>query len=59
MELQKKINTVESKLADSSLYQNEQKLAEVNRKYNELKQNLQKEQSEWDLHAEELMALEG
>ena len=57
--IETEINTVESKLADSSLYQNEQKLAEVNRKYNELKQNLQKEQSEWDLHAEELMALEG
>src|SRR5690554_982440 len=57
-QLENELKTLEDKLSDSSIYQNEKELAEVNKQYAELKQALKDEQKEWDIYAEELMLLE-
>lgn len=56
--LETDLQGLENQLADPSLYQDEQKLAEINQAYAAAKEALKKEQDEWDIHAEELMTLE-
>ncbi len=58
-ELENEIAALEKKLSEPSIYQDEQKLKEVNSQYSKLKESLKKEQKEWDNYAEELMLLEG
>ncbi len=56
--LENEIGTLEEKLSDPSVYQDENKLKEVNQLYAKLKESLKQEQKEWDSYAEELMLLE-
>jgi len=56
--LESAIQGVEQELADQSLYQQPDKLAEVNSRYEELKKTLAIQQHSWDQYAEELMTLE-
>lgn len=57
-QLENDLKSLEKKLSDPSIYQNEKELTDINKQYAELKQALKKEQQEWDSYAEELMLLE-
>jgi ATP-binding cassette subfamily F protein 3 len=57
-QLENEIKSLEEKLSDPLIYQDEKKLKEVNLQYAKLKESLKQEQKEWDNYAEELMILE-
>ena len=56
--LENEVTIMEEKLTDPSIYQDEEKLKELNLTYVKLKESLAQEQKEWDSYAEQLMLLE-
>ena len=58
-EQEKEVKAAEAELAREEVYSDNEKLAEANRKYQQLSPRLLKAQSEWERLAEEIMALEG
>jgi ATP-binding cassette subfamily F protein 3 len=56
--LENEVANLEEKLSDPSIYQDEEKLKEMNLAYAKLKESLAQEQKEWDSYAEQLMLLE-
>ena len=58
-ELEKQVKEAEAALAVPEIYNDKEKLAEANRKYQQLNPRLLKAQAEWERLAEEIMELEG
>lgn len=56
--LETDLQSLEATLADPKVYENEEKLMELNNTYADLKSELTNKQRKWDIHAEELMVLE-
>ncbi|WP_028980923.1 ribosomal protection-like ABC-F family protein [Sporocytophaga myxococcoides] len=57
-ELENKKVKVEEELAKPDVYSNVQKLADINSKYEQLRQQLEEEQQKWDAYAEKIQELE-
>jgi ATP-binding cassette subfamily F protein 3 len=58
-ELEGNVKAIETELADDKIYGDKAKLAEVNKKYMEAKNNLDKAQNAWEELAAEIMEIEG
>ena len=57
--LEKEVKAAEAELAREEIYSDPEKLAEANRRYQQLSPRLLKAQAEWEHLAEEIMELEG
>jgi ATP-binding cassette subfamily F protein 3 len=58
-ELEKSVKDAEAELSREEIYSDPEKLAEANRRYQQLSPRLLKAQAEWERLAEEIMELEG
>jgi ATP-binding cassette subfamily F protein 3 len=58
-ELEKSVKDAEAELSREEIYSDPKKLAEANRRYQQLSPRLLKAQAEWERLAEEIMELEG
>ncbi|WP_367865756.1 ABC-F family ATP-binding cassette domain-containing protein [Pedobacter sp. WC2423] len=58
VELEKNVKAIETELADESVYADQAKLAEANKRYQSAKQLLDTAQNKWEVLAAEIMELE-